>query len=211
VRGKTGWIVFDPLTAAETARAAYKLISEHVEQLPVVAVIYSHSHGDHFGGVRGIVDDADVKTGKVQIIAPRDFMKYVVAENIYAGNAMNRRLFYQYGVLLPANPYGHVGQGLDQNVAAGNLGLIAPTKIVEKDIEEFAVDGVKMVFQNTPDTEAPSEMNTYIPELKALWMAENVRRPFTMSTRCVVHWCGMHWHGQNTSTRRFTATGRKQK
>lgn len=174
VRGETGWICFDPLTAAETARAGYELLSKHVEKLPVVAVVYSHSHGDHFGGVRGVVDEADVRAGKVEIIAPRDFMQYAVSENVYAGNAMNRRLFYQYGVLLPASPFGHAGQGLDINVAAGNLGLIAPTKVVEEDVETFKVDGIEMVFQNTPGTEAPSEMNTYIPGMKALWMAENV-------------------------------------
>jgi alkyl sulfatase BDS1-like metallo-beta-lactamase superfamily hydrolase len=174
IRGKTGWIVFDPLTAAETARAAKKLVDEHLGEHPVVAVVYSHSHGDHWGGVRGIVDEADVVSGKVPIIAPRDFMAYAISENVYAGNAMNRRLFYQYGVLLPASPYGHAGQGLAQNVAAGNLGLIQPTRIVEDDVEEFSVDGIKMIFQNTPGTEAPSEMNTYIPSMKALWMSENL-------------------------------------
>ncbi len=178
IKGKTGWIVFDPLVAAETARAAQQLVDEHLGKLPVVAVIYSHSHGDHFGGVRGIVDEADVRTGKVQIIAPRDFMEYAIAENVYAGNAMSRRLFYQYGVLLPASPYGHVGQGLAQGVAAGNTGLIPPTRIIEKDIEELSVDGVKLVFQNTPGTEAPSEMNTWLPKQKALWMAENVTGVF---------------------------------
>jgi linear primary-alkylsulfatase len=174
VRGKTGWIVFDPLTAAETARAAKELVDKHLGDIPVVAVIYSHSHGDHWGGVRGIVNEDDVRSGKVEIIAPRDFMQYAISENIYAGNAMNRRLFYQYGVLLPASPFGHAGQGLDLNVAAGNTGLIPPTRIVEDAIEEFDVDGLKMVFQQTPGTEAPSEMNTYIPSMKALWMAENV-------------------------------------
>ena len=175
VRGKTGWIVIDPLVSAEVARAALKLLQEHVgEGLPVSAVIYSHSHGDHWGGVRGIVDEADVRSGKVPVIAPRDFLEHTISENVYAGNAMNRRLFYQYGLLLPASPYGHAGQGLGQGVAAGSVGLIAPTRIVDKAIEEFEVDGVKMIFQNTPNTEAPSEMNTYLPDMKALWMAENV-------------------------------------
>ncbi|MGB9274539.1 MAG: alkyl sulfatase dimerization domain-containing protein [Terrimicrobiaceae bacterium] len=175
VRGKTGWIVFDPLVTKEVVRAAWKLFQEHLgNDLPVSAVIYSHTHGDHWGGVRGIVDEADIKSGKTPVIAPVDFMDYTVSENVYAGNAMNRRLFYQYGLLLPASPHGYVGQGLGQGVSAGAMGLMAPTRHVEKDIEEFEVDGVRMVFQNTPNTEAPREMNTYIPEMKALWMAENV-------------------------------------
>jgi len=174
VRGKTGWIVFDPLTSVETVRAAMELVDKHLGKLPVVAVIYSHSHIDHFAGVRAIVDEEDVAAGKVEIIAPRDFMDYAVAENVYAGNAMTRRAFFQYGTLLQPNPYGHVGQGLGQNVSAGNAGLMAPTRVVEEAVETFEVDGIEMVFQNTPDTEAPSEMNTYIPSLKTLWMAENV-------------------------------------
>jgi len=174
VRGKEGWIVFDPLTAAETARAGLELINQEVEDLPVTAVIYSHSHGDHFGGVRGVVDPERYAAGKTEIIAPRYFMQEAVSENVYAGNAMNRRLFYQYGVLLPASPFGHAGQGLMQNVAAGSLGLLAPTLVVKDGIQEIDVDGIRMIFQNTPGTEAPSEMNTYLPEKKALWMAENV-------------------------------------
>ena len=174
VRGKTGWIVIDPLVTAEVVRAAWKLFQKHVgEGLPVSAVIYSHSHGDHWGGVRGILSDEDLKSG-IPVIAPRDFMDHTISENVYAGNAMNRRLFYQYGLLLPASPHGYTGQGLGQGVSAGAMGLIAPTRIVEDAIEEFEVDGVEMIFQNTPGTEAPSEMNTYIPEMKALWMAENV-------------------------------------
>jgi alkyl sulfatase BDS1-like metallo-beta-lactamase superfamily hydrolase len=133
---------------------------------------------DHFGGVRGIVSDADVRAGKVQIIAPRDFMQYSVSENIYAGNAMNRRMFYQYGVLLPASPYGHAGQGLAMGVAAGNLGLMAPTRVIEKAIEVHTVDGVKMEFQNAPFTEAPSEMHTWFPEKKVFWSGENVTGTF---------------------------------
>ncbi|MDJ0858296.1 MAG: alkyl sulfatase dimerization domain-containing protein [Dinoroseobacter sp.] len=175
VRGKTGWIVFDTLISLETARAAWNLFEEHVgEGLPVTAVIHSHSHGDHWGGVRGVVDEADVRAGKVEIIVPRDFMEHTISENVYAGNAMNRRLSYQYGQQLPISPFGFAGQGLGHRVSFGVPGLITPTKVVEEDIEYLEVDGVRMVFQNTPNTEAPSEMNTYIPEMKALWMAENV-------------------------------------
>ncbi len=174
IKGTTGWIVFDPLTAKETARAALALINEKVGKRPVVAVVYSHSHGDHYGGVRGVVDEADVKSGKVQVIAPVGFMKHAVAENVYAGNAMNRRMFFQYGVLLPRSPFGHVDQSIGKNTAAGTMGLIEPTRYIEKDFEELSVDGVKMVFQNTPGTEAPAEMNTYFPQFKAFWAAENI-------------------------------------
>ncbi|MEL0193167.1 MAG: MBL fold metallo-hydrolase, partial [Halieaceae bacterium] len=160
VRGETGWIVFDPNTAAETARVGLTLINREIEELPVVAVIYSHSHGDHFGGVRGVVDPELLAQGKVEIIAPVGFLEEAVSENVYAGNAMTRRLFFQYGLLLPANPHGHAGQGLMQNVATGSVGLIAPTKVVTEAIEDFEVDGIQMVFQNTPGTEAPAEMNT---------------------------------------------------
>jgi len=178
VRSDNGWIVFDPLTSEETARAAQKLVDKHLGKLPVKAVVYSHSHGDHWGGVRGIVDEADVRAGKVQIIAPRDFMSHAISENVYAGNAMNRRLFYQYGLLLPASPYGHAGQGLAQNISIGSITLIPPTRIIDDDIEELTIDGVRMVFQNTPNTEAPSEMNTWFPDKKLLWMAENVQGTF---------------------------------
>ena len=174
IKSNTGWIVFDPLTAKETAAAALKFINEQIGERPVVAVVYSHSHVDHFGGVRGVVDEADVSSGKVKVIAPVGFMDYAVAENVYAGNAMNRRLFYQYGVLLARNPYGHVDQSIGKNTAAGNLGLIPPNVIITKDIEELTVDGVKMIFQNTPGTEAPAEMNTYFPDMKAFWGAENI-------------------------------------
>ncbi|PZQ50100.1 MAG: hypothetical protein DI556_08495 [Rhodovulum sulfidophilum] len=175
VRGETGWIVFDPLVSTETARAAWRLFQAHRgEGLPVSAVIYSHTHGDHWGGVRGILDEADVASGKVPVIAPVDFMDFTVSENVYAGNAMNRRLFYQYGLLLTAAPHGYVGQGLGPRVSAGATGLIAPTRHVAEAIETFEVDGLEMVFHNTPNTEAPREMNTYIPSMKALWMAENV-------------------------------------
>jgi alkyl sulfatase BDS1-like metallo-beta-lactamase superfamily hydrolase len=174
IKSKTGWIVFDPLTAKETAAAALKFINEQLGERPVVAVVYSHSHADHFGGVRGVVDEADVRSGKVKIIAPVGFMDHAVSENVYAGNAMSRRLFYQYGVLLPRSPFGHVDQSIGKNTAAGNLGLIPPTVIIEKDFETLTVDGVRMEFQNTPGTEAPAEMNTWFPDFKAFWAAENI-------------------------------------
>jgi len=175
VRGRTGWIVFDVLISVETARAGLELFREHVGgDLPITAVVYSHNHVDHWGGVKGVVDEADVRAGKVEIIAPVGFMDNTVAENVYAGNAMNRRAFYQYGVLLSVGPTGYVTQGLGQATSRGAVTLIPPTRIVSEAFESFEVDGVPMVFQNTPDTEAPSEMNTWIPSFKALWMAENV-------------------------------------
>jgi alkyl sulfatase BDS1-like metallo-beta-lactamase superfamily hydrolase len=174
VKSKTGWIVFDPLTAKETAKAALDLINEKLGKRPVVAVVYSHSHADHYGGVRGVVDEKDVRSGKVQVIAPIGFMDHAIAENVYAGAAMNRRMFFQYGVLLPRSPFGHVDQSIGKNTASGNLGLIEPNRYIKKDFETMTIDGVVMEFQNTPGTEAPAEMNTYFPQMKAFWAAENI-------------------------------------
>ncbi len=174
IKGETGWIVFDPLLSEETAAAAYELVKEHLGDYPVTGVVYSHNHADHFAGVRSMVDEADVRSGKIPIIAPDQFMEEAVAENVYAGAAMNRRGNYQYGTLLPSSQYGHAGQGLGQGTSAGVVGLIQPTLLIVNDIEEHTVDGVRMIFQNTPNTEAPAEMNTYFPDMKALWMAENI-------------------------------------
>jgi len=174
IKGDTGWIVFDPLTTRETARAALQFINEKLGPRPVVGVVYSHTHGDHFGGVRGVVDEADVASGKVQVIAGENFMEAAIAENVFAGNAMTRRLQWQYALLLPRNAFGHVDQAIGKNVANGSSGLIAPNRIIKDDFEEVTLDGVTMVFQNTPDTEAPVEMNTWFPQFKAFWAAENV-------------------------------------
>lgn len=174
IKSDTGWILFDVLTCKETARAALKLVNQQLGERPVVAVVYSHSHIDHYGGVRGVVDEADVKSGKVQVIAPVGFMEHAIAENVYTGNAMTRRAYFQYGLLLPRSPFGHVDQSIGKNVAAGNTGLIEPTRYITQDIEELTIDGVPMVFQNTPGTEAPAEMNTYFPDWKAFWAAENI-------------------------------------
>ena len=174
IKGDTGWIVFDPLTAAETARAALRFVNEKLGERPVVGVVYSHSHVDHFGGVRGVVDEADVASGKVMVIAPEHFLQEAIAENVFAGNAMSRRTQWQYAVLLQRSPFGHVDQAIGKNVANGNTGLIAPNRLVGKNIEEITLDGVTMVFQNAPDTEAPVEMNTWFPQFKALWTSEIV-------------------------------------
>jgi alkyl sulfatase BDS1-like metallo-beta-lactamase superfamily hydrolase len=174
IKGQTGWILFDVLTCKETARAALDFVNQHLGERPVVAVIYSHSHVDHFGGVRGVTTEEEVKNGKVQILAPAEFMKHAIAENIYTGIAMTRRAFYQYGLLLPRSPYGHVDQSIGKNAASGKVGLIEPSRSISQDIEELTIDGVRMVFQNTPGTEAPAEMNTYFPDWKAFWAAENI-------------------------------------
>lgn len=173
IKGKTGWIVFDPLISQETAKAALDFVNEKLGKRPVVAVVYSHSHIDHFGGVRGIVDEKDVKAGKVKIIASHGFTEHAVSENVIAGNAMGRRAIFMYGALLPRNEFGGVNGGLGQTTSTGLATLIEPTDIIEKTGDELTVDGVKMVFQYTPGTEAPTEMNTWFPDKKALWMAEN--------------------------------------
>ena len=178
VQGDTGWIVFDPLISAETAKAAYDFISSNLGKRPVVAVVYSHSHVDHYGGVRGIVDEVDVKAGKVRIIAPEHFTEHAVSENVIAGNAMGRRAIYMYGALLPRNERGGVNGGLGQTTSTGNVTLIVPGDTVTKTGQEIMVDGVRMVFQMTPGTEAPAEMNTFFPQFKAMWMAENSTNTF---------------------------------
>ncbi|MDN3609697.1 alkyl/aryl-sulfatase [Vibrio ostreicida] len=173
IEGQTGWIVFDPLISQETAKAALNFINTELGERPVKAVIYSHSHIDHFGGVRGIVNEEDVKSGKVQIIASHGFTEHAVSENVIAGNAMGRRAIYMYGALLPKNDKGSVNGGLGQTTSTGLATLIRPTLIIEKTGEEHTIDGVKMVFQYTPGSEAPTEINTWFPDKKALWMAEN--------------------------------------
>ena len=174
IKGDTGWILFDVLLVRETARAALQFANAELGERPVVAIVYSHSHADHFGGVRGVVDEADVLNGKVQILAPRGFMEHAIAENIYAGTAMARRAGYQYGRNLPISPFGQIDSAIGKATASGKVTLIAPTRVIEDDYEEHTIDGVRMVFQNTPGTEAPAEMNTWFPDYKAFWAAENI-------------------------------------
>jgi alkyl sulfatase BDS1-like metallo-beta-lactamase superfamily hydrolase len=176
VRGKTGWIVVDPVTTTESARASWELLQEHVgEGLPVSAVIYSHTHIDHWGGVRGVpIKPEDIASGKIQIIAPEGFLDFAISENVFAGNAMNRRLFYQYGILLPPAPHGSVGIGPAAAVPAGATALIAPNRLISAKFEEMEVDGVRVVFQNAPNTEAPRTMNVFFPDLKTLFVADMI-------------------------------------
>ena len=173
VEGASGWIVIDTLFTEDMARAGLKLAMETLKSSkPVVAVIYTHSHVDHFGGVRGVVDEADVRSGKVKLIAPEGFMDNAIAENVLAGNAMSRRANYMYGISLPANDKGSVGTGLGMTLSIGAPGLIPPTVIVKKTGEEMTIDGVRIQFQMAQDTEAPSEMMMYLPEKKALCLSE---------------------------------------
>ncbi|MFZ4585035.1 MAG: alkyl/aryl-sulfatase [Acidimicrobiia bacterium] len=173
VEGDTGVIVIDPLISKETAAAAFALYREHRGDRPVRAMIYTHSHVDHFGGVKGIITDDDVRSGRVQVIAPAGFMDAAVSENVFAGPAMTRRAGYMYGAALPKGPTGQIGSGLGQTTSTGEPTLIAPTVDVTATGQELVVDGVRMVFQITPGTEAPAEMNFAFPDLRALCMAEN--------------------------------------
>ncbi len=173
VEGASGWIVIDTMLTEDVARAGLKLAMETLKSTkPVVAVIYTHSHADHFGGVRGVVDEADVRSGKVKVIAPEGFMDSAVAENVLAGNAMSRRASYMYGTTLQANDKGSVGTGLGLALSNGAPGLIPPTVIIKKTGEELNVDGVRMQFQMAQGSEAPSEMMFYFPDKKVLCLSE---------------------------------------
>lgn len=174
IQGDKGWIVFDPLISPQTAKAALAFINKTLGERPVSAVVYSHSHVDHYGGAAGLFNSPDeVKKNGVQIIAPEGFTEHAVSENVIAGNAMARLAVYMYGALLPRNAQGGVNGGLGQTTSTGVPSLLLPTRFITKTGEEVTLDGVRMVFQMTPGTEAPAEMNTWFPESKALWMAEN--------------------------------------
>ena len=170
VEGDTGVIVIDPLISAETAAASIALYRKNRGNRPVTGVIYTHSHADHFGGVKGVLPDG---AGEVPILAPEGFLEHAVSENVYAGVAMNRRAVYMYGAVLDRSPTGQVSTGLGIATSAGSLGLIAPTTDITHTGQEEVIDGVRMVFQITPGTEAPAEMNFYFPAHRALCMAEN--------------------------------------
>lgn len=197
IKGKTGWILIDPLTTRDTAAAALRLVNEKLGARPVTAVIYSHSHGDHFGGVRGVVDEADVKAGKVAIIAPEHFLAETASENVMAGSAMGRRANYQFGGNLTPGPQGQMGSGIGKGIAGGDITLISPTIDILKTGEVREVDGVALEFQMVPDTEAPAEMNVYVPASKTFLAAEiatcslhNILTPRGAKVRDAHAWAG---------------------
>lgn len=173
IEGDKGYIIIDPLISSETARAGLELMRAHRGDKPVTGVIYTHSHVDHYGGMKGVMSDEEIAKGEIPIIAPEGFMKEAVSENVLAGVAMGRRATYMYGALLPRGPKGHVDSGLGKTVSLGQVSLVPPNVHIQKTGDKLVVDGVEIIFQMTPDTEAPAEMNFYFPQMKALCMAEN--------------------------------------
>src|ERR1700742_1749261 len=178
IEGDTGVVVVDTLTSIEGARAAMELYFQHRGRKPVVAVIFSHTHTDHWGGARGVLDDATLAGGKVPIIAPNYFMEHAVSENIIAGPAMMRRAQYQFGPLLAKGVRGHVDCGLGKTMAAGSAALLRPTDLVIATGDKRTIDGVEFEFQMAPFTEAPAEMHFYAPRYKLLNLAENCTHNF---------------------------------
>ena len=184
VEGDTGYIVFDPMMSVECAQASMELIYKNLGEKPVKAIIISHSHVDHFGGIKGVIDEKNcadkslsiakqISSGKIPIIVPEDFEEYAVSENLYAGMAMQRRANYQYGTFLNEGKKGTLAMGIGMAQSSGLSTYISPTYEIKETGESFTIDGVKLEFQLTPGTEAPSEMNTWLPDLNALWIAEN--------------------------------------
>ncbi|MFE4951985.1 alkyl/aryl-sulfatase [Leifsonia sp. NPDC056665] len=173
IESENGVIVVDPLISKETAAAALGLYRAHRGDRPVVAVIFTHSHIDHFGGVLGVVEAADLEHRTVQIVAPEGFLGHAIAENVYAGTAMGRRAGYMYGAALAKGPSGQVGAGLGQTTSTGEAGILVPTVDVRETGETHTIDGVEFEFQLAPGTEAPAEMHFYLPRYRALCMAEN--------------------------------------
>ena len=173
IEGDEGVIVVDPLVSCECAAAALALYRRYRGDRPVTGLIYSHTHIDHFGGARGVVSDGDVQSGRVPVVAPDKFLEEAVSENVYAGIAMGRRAGYMFGGLLEPGPEGRMTAGLGVGISTGSVSLIDPTLDVVETGQEETIDGVRFVFQLTPGTEAPAEMNFFLPDLRTLFIAEN--------------------------------------
>jgi alkyl sulfatase BDS1-like metallo-beta-lactamase superfamily hydrolase len=174
IDGQSGWILVDPLTSRETAGAALALARRHLGDRPIVAVIFTHSHVDHFGGVDAVLPEDPGARAKIRIVAPLRFVEEATSENVLAGVAMGRRASFMYGMPLARSPRGHVDTGLGKAVARGSIGIVEPTDLVDHTPQELVIDGVRFVFQYAPDSEAPAELTFYLPDRKAYCGAEIV-------------------------------------
>lgn len=197
VRGESGWIIIDPLTSAESSRAALDLADKHLGQRPVKAIIFTHSHVDHFGGVLGVTGPDDVAAGRIGVIAPERFVEAALSENVLAGNVMRRRATYMYGNFLPHSPRGFITNGLGALLSMGTPGFAVPTDVIKQTGTTRVIDGIEIVFQMTPDSEAVSEFVFYFPRFKALCMSEitshhlhNVYTPRGAQIRDALAWSG---------------------
>ncbi|MBR2886404.1 MAG: MBL fold metallo-hydrolase [Clostridia bacterium] len=184
IKGDSGWIVFDPLMSVECTQAAMQLVEKNLGKLPVKAVVISHPHVDHYGGIKGLVNEEQVadstlsleeqlESGLIPIIVPEHFTEHAVSENVYSGKAMGRRATYQYGVFLDESETGKVAMGIGMGQSTGMVTFLCPTYEIKETGESYVIDGIELEFQMTPGTEAPAEMNIWFPEMKALWVAEN--------------------------------------
>ena len=178
IKGETGWIVVDPMTSVESAKGAMELVNKTLGDYPVKAVIYTHPHADHYQGVKGVTTEEEVDAGDVQIIAPENFMEHALSENVYAGNAMQRRATYQYGIQLPKDAKGNIDIGLGKSPSVGVASLIPPTIDITHTGQTESIDGIDMEFHLTTNTEAPVEMDIWFPQKKALLMAEDCTATF---------------------------------
>ena len=174
IEGDTGWIIVDPLTATETVRAAMEVVDKHFGKRPVKAILSTHSHVDHFGGIRALANEEDLASGKIRFVAPAGFVEEAASENVIAGNAMGRRASYMFGNLLPPTVQGNIDSGLGKGVAFGTISLLTPTDVITATGQKLVLDGVTFEFQNVPGAEAPAEFIFYLPEFKALCLAEEV-------------------------------------
>ncbi|MFM9853931.1 MAG: alkyl/aryl-sulfatase [Sphingomonadaceae bacterium] len=212
IAGDSGWILIDPLTTQETAAAALALVNDKLGTRPVKAIIYTHSHGDHFGGVKGVTTTDAVKSGTVAIIAPEHFLAEATSENVIAGTAMNRRANYQFGSSLIPGPQGQMGSGIGAAISAGAITLIAPTDTVRTTGETRVIDGVTLSFQMVPETEAPAELNVMITQRKTFLIGElatcslhNILTPRGALVRNALKWAGylteaIRLYGDQTET-----------
>lgn len=197
IRGRSGWIVVDPLTAKETAAASLALARKHLGNDPIVAVIFTHSHIDHFGGIGAVLEDPFTDASKLRVIAPKGFLEEATSENVLAGLAMGRRAGYMYGIALPRSERGHVDTGLGKGPAAGSISILEPTDLVDRTPQDVEIDGVPFVFQYTPASEAPAELAFYLPKQKAFCGAEvvshNLHNLYTLrgaKVRDALKWSG---------------------